>query len=169
MRTMKTHALPLLLLLALAFTGTAHAQPFSSLQERMSAAEFKKAGLDKLSPGELHTLNAWLRSHVGMAGAGASSAAAPVVVGPANQFGYRRPIDQPRATVESTLPGRFSGWDSHTQFSLANGQVWQVSESSSWSCQTMQDPKVTIKPMLLGSWLMYIQGCSNSVRVERVH
>lgn len=167
MRGMKTLALPLLL--ALAVAGTVHAQQFSSLQERMSAADFNKAGLDKLSPEQLHFLNAWLRSHVGIASAGAPAAAAPVVVGPANQFGYRRPIDQPRVTVESRLPGRFSGWDSHTQFSLANGQVWQVSESSSWSCQTTQDPKITIKPMLLGSWLMYIQGCSNSVRVERVH
>lgn len=164
---MKTRALPLLL--ALAFAGTVHAQQFSSLQERMSAAAFKKAGLDKLDAAELHFLNAWLRSHVGIAGAGPASITAPVVVGPANQFGYRTPIDQPRVTVESTLPGRFSGWDSHTQFSLANGQTWQVSESSSWGCQTTQDPKVTIKPMLLGSWLMYIQGCSNSVRVERVH
>lgn len=164
---MKTRALPLLL--ALAFAGTVHAQQFSSLQERMSATEFKKAGLDKLSPEELRALNDWLRSHVGIVGSGPASTAAPMVIGPADQFGYREPVSQPREQVESTLPGRFSGWDSHTQFNLANGQVWQVSESSSWGCQTMQDPKVTIKPMILGSWLMYIQGCSNSVRVERVH
>ena len=136
-----------------------------------SATDFQKAGLDKLTPEQLHFLNAWLRTHVGGAGnvgAGAGAGTAPVVVGPANRFGYRAPVDQPRSTVASTLIGSFSGWDSHTRLSLANGQLWQVSESGSWSCQSLKDPKVTIKPMLLGSWLAYIQGCSNSVRVERV-
>ena len=168
---MKTSLRLLPLLLALTACGLAHAQSFSSLQERMSAADFQKAGLDKLTPEQLHFLNAWLRTHAGgtgNGGAGAGAGTAPVVVGPANRFGYRAPVDQPRSTVASTLIGSFSGWDSHTRLSLANGQLWQVSESGSWSCQSLKDPKVTIKPMLLGSWLAYIQGCSNSVRVERV-
>ncbi len=164
---MKTSLRALSLLLALAACGLSHAQSFSSLQERMSAADFQKAGLDKLTPAQLHFLNAWLRTHVGGAG-NVGAGTAPVVVGPANRFGYRAPVDQPRSTVTSTLVGSFSGWDSHTRLSLANGQLWRVSESGSWSCQSLQDPKVTIKPMLLGSWLAYIQGCSNSVRVERV-
>lgn len=164
---MKTSLRLLPLLLALTACGLAHAQSFSSLQERMSAADFQKAGLDKLTPEQLHFLNAWLRTHAGGAGNGGAGTA-PVVVGPANRFGYRAPADQSRSTVTSTLVGSFSGWDSHTRLALANGQLWQVSESSSWSCQSLKDPKVTIKPMLLGSWLAYIQGCSNSVRVERV-
>lgn len=167
MRAMKTSLRFLPLLLALAACGLANAQSFSSLQERMSAADFQKAGLDKLTPAQLHFLNAWLRTHVGGAG-NVGTGTAPVVVGPANRFGYRAPVDQPRSTVASTLVGSFSGWDSHTRLSLANGQLWQVSESGSWSCQSLKNPKVTIKPMLLGSWLAYIQGCSNSVRVERV-
>jgi hypothetical protein len=48
-------------LLVLAFAAPAAAQEFSSLEERMSAAEFKAAGLDKLSPAELEALNRWLR------------------------------------------------------------------------------------------------------------
>ena len=167
MRAMKIVALlPLAALAALAATATVHAQNFSSLQERMSAADFRKAGLDKLNPQQLHFLNQWLRAHVGAVGA--SATLAPAVAGPANRFGYRAPTGQPRVTVESTLVGSFSGWDSHTRLPLANGQLWQVSETSSWSCQTVKDPKVTIKPMLLGSWLAYIQGCAESVRVERV-
>ncbi len=165
---MKKSLRTLPLLLALAACGLAHAAAdtarFSTLEERMSAADFKKAGLDKLSAQELHFLNEWLRSHVG----GLHAGTAAQVVGPANQFGYRRPLEQARETIESTLQGRFSGWDSHTSLTLANGQVWQVSESSSWSCNTTTDPKITIKPMLLGSWLAYIQGCANSVRVQRV-
>ena len=164
---MKTSLRALPLLLALAACGLAQAQSFSSLQERMSAADFHKAGLDKLTPEQLHFLNAWLRTHTGGAGK-AGAGTAPVVVGPANRFGYRAPVDQPRSAVTSTLVGSFNGWDSHTRLSLANGQLWQVAESGSWSCQPLKNPKVTIKPMLLGSWLAYIQGCSNSVSVERV-
>lgn len=129
----------------------------------MSQADFKRAGLDKLSPGELKYLDQWLRTH----GTAAGSATA-VVVGPANIYGYRTPVDQARTAVESTLVGSFSGWDSHSTFTLANGQVWKTSDGSSASCQQLTDPKVTIKPMMLGSWLMYVQGCSDSARVERV-
>lgn len=167
MGAMKRSLRALSLVLALSGLGLAHAQSFSTLEERMSAAEFKQAGLDKLSPAQLHYLDQWLRGHVVM-GTAPANAVPPQVVGPANQFGYRAPADQPRTTVKSTLVGHFRGWDSHTRLPLENGQLWAVSESSSWSCQPTDNPKVTIKPMLLGSWLAYIEGCSNSVSVERV-
>ena len=35
----------------------------AGLQQRVSQAEFKDAGLDKLSPQELQNLDAWLRTH----------------------------------------------------------------------------------------------------------
>ena len=38
--------------LAALFSGSVLAQSFSSLEERMTEAEFKAAGLDKLSPEE---------------------------------------------------------------------------------------------------------------------
>ena len=153
----------ILALALLVVAAGVHAQTFSSLEERMSQADFKHAGLDKLSPGELKYLDQWLQTHGTTAGA-----AAPVVVGPANMYGYRTPVDQARTAVESTLVGTFSGWDSHSTFNLANGQVWKTSDGSSGSCQQVTDPKVTIKPMMLGSWLMYVQGCGDSARVERV-
>lgn len=152
----------LALALLIAATGV-HAQTFSSLEERMSQADFKRAGLDKLSPGELKYLDRWLQAH-GAAG----DAGAPVVVGSANMYGYRTPVDQARTVVESTLVGKFRGWGSHSTFNLANGQVWKTSDGSSGSCQQITDPRVTIKPMMLGSWLMYVHGCSDSLRVERV-
>ncbi len=152
----------LALALLVAATGV-HAQTFSSLEERMSQADFQRAGLEKLSPAELKYLDQWLRAHGTTAGA-----AAPVVVGSANMYGYRTPVAQARTVVESTLTGPFGGWDSHSSFNLANGQVWRTSDGSSGSCQQLTDPKVTIKPMMMDSWLMYVQGCSDSLRVERV-
>jgi hypothetical protein len=132
------------------------AQQFSSLEERMSAADFKAAGLDKLSPQELHFLDNWLRTH------------REVTTVTANGQPVFYPYDQPREKFSTHLVGRFDGWEGQTVFTLDNGQVWKQAESGSYSCPNIKNPEVTIKPMVLGSWLMYVQGCNQSVRVERI-
>jgi|SRR5579885_114496 len=133
----------------------AFGQQFSSLEERMSGADFKAAGLDKLSPEELKYLDNWLQTHQ------------PVkMVSPSGKPVFY--ADEDRKEFETHLVGTFSGWSGNTQFTLNNGQVWRQAESGSNSCPTITNPKVTIKPMILGSWLMYVQGCNDSVRVERV-
>ncbi|MGH8153657.1 MAG: hypothetical protein ACREP0_00220 [Rhodanobacteraceae bacterium] len=147
--------LPATLALALAALPVM-AQQFSSLQERMSAADFKAAGLDKLTPQQLQYLDQWLRTHEQVKTVSASGQ--PVFY----------PDNQPRERVATHLVGSFDGWAGQTTFKLDNGQVWRQAESGAYSCPTVQDPEVTIKPMILGSWLMYVQGCNQSVRVERV-
>ena len=132
------------------------AQQFSSLEERMTAADFKAAGLDKLSPQELQNLDNWLRTHEQTKMV--SARGAPVFYAD----------NQPRARIETHLVGQFSGWNGGTQFTLDNGQVWKQAESGAYSCPSETNPTVTIKPMILGSWLMYVQGCNEGVRVERV-
>ncbi|SRR5579883_125368 len=133
----------------------AFAQQFSSLEERMSAADFKAAGLDKLTPDELRYLDGWLQAH--QQTRLVNSSGKPVFY-----------ADNERKEFETHLVGTFSGWSGSTQFTLNNGQVWRQAESGAYSCPTITNPKVTIKPMILGSWLMYVQGCNDSVRVERV-
>lgn len=134
----------------------AFAQQFSSLEERMSSTDFKTAGLDKLSPDELKYLDGWLQSHQQVKTIGAGGK--PVF--------YAE--DSDRQKFSTHLLGNFSGWSGNTSFTLNNGQVWKQAESGAGSCPTIQNPEVTIKPMILGSWLMYVQGCNESVRVERV-
>ncbi|HXS72639.1 MAG TPA: hypothetical protein VN725_01240 [Rhodanobacteraceae bacterium] len=147
--------LPSILLLLLA-TLPAFAQQFSSLEERMSSADFKAAGLDKLSPDELKNLDNWLQTHQQVKMVGSNGK--PVFYAD----------DSDREKFETHLVGTFSGWSGSSEFTLNNGQVWKQAESGAYSCPTIQNPTVTIKPMLLGSWLMYVQGCNDSVRVERV-
>ncbi len=132
------------------------AQQFSSLEERMSAADFKAAGLDKLSPEQLHFLDSWLRAHEQVK-----------TVSPSGQPVFY-PDEQARDKFNTHLVGHFSGWAGHTVFTLDNGQVWKQAESGAYSCPDIDNPEVTIKPMILGSWLMYVQGCNQSLRVERV-
>jgi hypothetical protein len=153
----------LALILLAATAASAQTQPQSStqtLEERMSQAEFHAAGLNKLSPEELHQLNAWLQNH---------GAATPTikVVGTNGQPVFY-PHESERETVESHLAGSFSGWTGHSVFTLDNGQQWQQAESGAYDSGKLDHPAVKIKPMLLGSWLMYVDGCGCSVRVKRV-
>ena len=131
----------------------------ATLEERMSQAELKAAGLDRLSPAELKYLNDWLQSH----GAGANTQ----FVTPGGQPVFY-PDSSSRETVESHISGLFTGWHGHTVFKLDNGQEWKQAESGAYDAGKLQDPVVRIKPMLLGSWLMYVEGCGCSVRVNRV-
>lgn len=149
--------LMLLATLALFFVALpVMAQQFSSLEERMSAADFKAAGLDQLSPQQLQFLNDWLRTHEQVK-----------TVSPSGQPVFYTD-NQPRDKFSTHLVGHFSGWSGHNVFTLDNGEVWKQAESGAYSCPDIDNPKVTIKPMILGSWLMYVQGCNQSVRVERV-
>jgi hypothetical protein len=150
----------LTLLLSLSSTiaaAAAQTQP-ATLEERMSQAELRAAGLDRLSPEELKYLNEWLRLH----GAGN-----PQVITPAGEPVFY-PDSSARDTVESHIVGQFTGWHGKTIFKLDNGQEWRQAESGAYDAGKFEDPVVRIKPMLLGSWLMYVEGCGCSVRVQRI-
>lgn len=146
----------LLLLLAVTAAGAQSTSP--TLEERMSQTEFRDAGLDKLSTAELAHLNEWLQAHGEGKVKYVSASGAPVFY----------PDASGRETVENSIAGTFVGWRGKTIFTLDNGQQWQQAESGMYDAGKFEHPKVKIKPMLLGSWLMYVDGCGCSVRVKRV-
>ena len=141
----------------LAFAAVAAETP--SLEERMSKAEFHASGLDKLSPAELQSLNDWLAGHQ-------TVTTVKEFVTPTGKPVFY-PEESARQVIESRLVGTFRGWYGNTVFTLENGQVWTQAESGQMSNGKYENPKVRIKPMLLGSWLMYVESCGCSVRVER--
>lgn len=143
--------------LVLCLAGFAYAEQFSSLEERMSQNEFHAAGLDKLSPDELKALDAWLQAHYATQTKYVTQSGTPLFY----------PKDSEREKFVAHIAGRFTGWYGHTVFKLDNGQEWTQDESGSLQCGPVDNPKVTIKPMMMGSWLMYAQGCDDSVRVKR--
>lgn len=146
--------------LALSFLAVAaFAAETPTLEERMSKAEFHAAGLDKLSPAELQSLNNWLGGHE------AVKTVKEFVTPTGKPVFY--PEESARQIIESRLVGTFHGWYGKTVFTLENGQEWTQAESGQMSNGKYESPKVKIKPMLLGSWLMYVEGCGCSVRVER--
>lgn len=154
MRPITSLALTLLLVAASAAAQTQS----PTLEERMSQAEFREAGLDKLSPEELQRLNAWLQAHGGTQPKYVTAGGSPVFY----------PDSSARETVQAHIDGVFSGWRGKTVFKLDNGQEWQQAESGSYSTGNSTNPAVRIRPTLLGSWLMYIDGCGCSVRVQRI-
>ena len=146
--------------LALLFAAlSASAAETSTLEERMSKDEFRAAGLGKLSPAELKVLNDWLAGHQQV-----KTVREVVTASGKPMF----ETDQgERKIVETRISGGFSGWRGKTTFRLDNGQEWTQAESGQFSNGHYDNPKVKIKPMLLGSWLMYVEPCGCSVRVER--
>ncbi len=145
--------------LLLAATTIAGAQSSSAtLEERMSQAEFNAAGLGKLSPQELQQLNGWLDAHGG--------STEKVVTSNGHPLFYLN--DSERQPIEQHIAGNFTGWRGRTVFKLDNGQEWQQAESGMFDGGNVANPAVRIKPMLLGSWLMYVEGCGCNLRVKRI-
>jgi len=129
------------------------------LQQRMSSDEFKAAGLDKLSPQELENLDNWLSTHQKVTTRMVTDTGKPVFY----------PPKQKRSTINAHLVGHFEGWNGNTEFTLDNGQVWKQADSGAYGCPGIDNPVVKIKPMMLGHWLMYVQGCNDSIHVTREH
>ncbi len=150
-----------ILVAALVLAVPAAAAEFSSLEERMSAAEFRAAGLDKLTPEELARLNDWLRTR------GLLTAAS----GTATTAGFRSNTffgtGETSGPIRSEIRGDFRGWQKGDKIRLENGQVWEVIDGTLGIPSTPL-AKVTIEPGFMGSWLMKVEGYNATARVRRV-
>jgi hypothetical protein len=137
--------------------GSAFAQQFSTLEERMTYAEFKAAGLEKLTAEELAALNSWL--------AGKSRVAAT----PAQDTRGFEGRASPDGAVVSSIPGTFKGWKGKgDRFTLANGQVWEVTDSGTRLSVTLENPTVTIERGMLDAWSLRVEGYNARARVKRI-
>ena len=93
-------------------------------------------------------------------------------VAPAQNFGLRPAVKKPKesepASIRSNVVGRFEGWAPGTIFTLANGQVWKVTDDTDAVLPIMQDPKVEITRGLMGAYFLQVDGHTNSARVARI-
>lgn len=154
---------PLMLVAALALAPAAHAQ--KPLEEQMTPAQFKAAGLDKLTPQELATLNAWLQGALESEG---SKVAALTQDRFETQhrgflsFGKNDPID-------AHIAGDFRGFGKGLIWTLDNGQQWEQTDSASLVGVRRTDPKVRITPSIAGNhWYLQIEGYNTRATVRRV-
>jgi hypothetical protein len=71
------------------------------------------------------------------------------------------------AFIESSIKGRFLGWEPNEQILLTNGQVWQVTDDSKGAL-VATDPKVLVRRGALGAFYLEIDGTNRTPRVRRV-
>jgi hypothetical protein len=160
---MRRSFLALVIAASIVPASTLQATSFSTLEERMSAAEFRSAGLEKLSAEELAALNAWL-SNNGTSGSG--SVAPPRE----DRRGLREaPTSQSRGPINTRLIGESTGWSYGTVFRLENGQVWRsVDRESTLVGVRLTNPSVEIRQGIMGNWRLKFGDYNTSAQVERV-
>lgn len=151
-----------MILLALLFVFSAYpasAATKASLQERMPEAEFRAAGLHKLSAEELARLDAWL------AGDGAQAPTAGAAADPRGL--EHRPVE--RTAITSRITGPFKGWrNPGEQVRLANGQTWEIVQFSGPLVVRLDNPEVYIEPASFGAWTLRVEGYNARAKVRRV-
>jgi hypothetical protein len=139
--------------------GTALAQQFSTLEERMTHAEFKAAGLEKLTPEELAALNTWL----------SGKASGAVAATPAQDTRGFEGRESSVESVVSTIPGTFRGWrGAGDRFTLANGQVWEATSGTGRFSVKIENPTVTIEKGLFSAWYLRVEGYNARAGVKRI-
>lgn len=153
----------LALVVFISLSGLALAQAGAPIQERMSAEQFKAAGLDKLSAEELASLNAWMQSHDEKIEAAVKTA---VKSENAQKNGFLQRDE--RNEIVSRIAGKFDGWQGGTQFVLENGQTWVQAETGSLSGVHLQNPTVTIRPGFMSNWTLKVEGYNSTVKVRRI-
>ena len=140
-----------------------------NLRASMTEAEFKVAGLEKLSATELSALEAWLQRKVVQETAVAVEVAkqegrkeVQLATRGFFDFGSEEPI-------VSTLEGEFRGFGKGRDYTLQNGQVWEQVDNASLAGVRKTNPGVRITPSRVGNnWYLRIEGYNTAASVRRV-
>lgn len=113
--------------------GAQSAETVLEFTRTFTPDQFKAAGLDKLTQGELDALNRAAKVYaialISFAASTPSDLGAPTMI--------------PSAVVESRIDGEFTGWEGETIFRLVNGQIWQQA-SYAYRYHYIYGPKVLI-------------------------
>lgn len=143
---------------------SAIAKEFSSVEEQMTSREFKAAGLEKLSPEELAALNAWIRTNqpTGTVGVPYNREAEDL-----KNIGFEN--SDAREVITSNAIGVVKGFSRGTVFKLENGQSWRVEDGELSGIKAMTNPKITIRPGLLGGWRLTVEGYNSFAKVKRIN
>lgn len=146
------------------------AEGFSSLEEQMSGKEYTEAGLQKLTPAELESLNKWIRSHsLGTLDAPSGAAAATSAVSSdTDRRGLKSEDKEDRTPINSRIVGKFSGWDGQTIFKLENGMIWVQADKDKFWVKEVENPNVVIDPGMFGTWRLKIEGYNSECKVKRI-
>jgi hypothetical protein len=136
--------------------------------DRLSEADFRRAGLHKLTPGERTALNDLVAGRVRVEAEQAATVAVERERERERVNRERPPRRGPErnAPVVGRLQGEFRGWGPRTVFRLESGEWWQVDDGTSYVTRPVESPTVEITPGALGSYWMRIGERGPRVRVR---
>jgi len=168
---MKTPFLAALLLLVA--TVAAAQTSFPGLKSVLSAAEWKRAGLDRLTPDEIGVIDAALiRSQAGataqlqteLAKARTVAPAAPASPGLISRFGLPLFDDGDWRTMPP-LRAKVTKWEGGNRFRLDNGQVWEGHDPITYD---LPGKEIEIQARPHGQFALVVDGVNTTLRVMRL-
>jgi hypothetical protein len=156
-------------------TSLADAQAsFPGLKSILSEAEWKRAGLDKLSPDQIGVIDAALIRHQAGATAGlrnelaeARTAAATTVKanpGVLERFGLPLFDDADWRTLPP-LRAKVVKWEGGNRFKLDNNQVWEGYEPITYE---LVGKEIEIQARPHGQFALVVDGANTTLRVMRL-
>ncbi len=162
---MKLRLLGLLLALV---TAPLAAETFPGLKGLLSEAEWKRAGLDRLSPDQIGVIDAALIRHLARQPApapAAAEAAASAVERPGwlQRFGLPTFNDDWRHAPP--LRAKVVAWESANRFRLDNGQVWEGFEAIR---EDLVGKEIEIQARRNNQYALFVEGRNTAVRVYRL-
>ena len=120
------------------------------IKQLMTASEWDKCGLNKLSSEEIDGLNSFFQKYT---------------IFIVETLIQSTSFDNPDV-IESRIDGNFEGWDGETIFKLENGQIWQQS-SYAYKYSYKYRPKVLIYKTKSG-YKMKVEGVEETIYVKRI-
>jgi len=126
---------------------------FPGIVQLMSAEDFARAGLAKLTPTEIDALDDWLVRYTAGEAQVVHSTSAEV----------KRAVGDFRIVAHVLPP--FTGWTGQTMFRLDNGQAWRQRIKGRYSFSG-SDPEVVITRNALGFYVMTLTSTGRSIGVE---
>jgi len=144
-------------LLSLLILSSVLAHASENIFDKMDQKTAVSTGIIKLSKQEQKALINWLNS----------TKKEIVKQEKKKNMGFRKEESE-RENIHSTIVGEFNGWQGRNIFKLENGQVWKQSEKTSFYIPKRNNPKVTLKPKSMGSWILYVDGFGHGVKVKRI-
>lgn len=139
------------------------------IQNQMTAAEFRAAGLDQLSAGQLANLNAWLNHTLEVETRKAAKTAAAQTREADKGFFDGGFFDGgSEEAISSHIVGTFEGFAEGRKYTLDNGQVWIQTDSADLDGVTLEHPGVTIKPGVFGVWYLVVGDYNTRAKVKRI-
>ena len=162
--------LRVLLLSVLALFAAAGLSATESFLDKLSPEQKRRMGLDQLTPAQLAELDAAVLQYrrdgaVTAAQEAAASAVAeykkkeePSVISRALDLFRRKQEEEKEQQVRftATIPGKFTGWEGRTVFTLDNGQVWRQQGSDVYATKAQENPAVLLYKAKSGHWRLQL-------------